>query len=106
MAEHEPMAWLVAAVDQLFAKADDHPAFAAIAEATRPDVIFMMLKEPGDEAADWGPEEWAKWEFTCDNCGVYVPNRNNFWSGQYLRKHKGWKIIVGYGCCRKCRHAA
>lgn len=101
MSLHTPMPWLVAAVDQLFARANEIPGLSSLTETIRPDVIFMPLREP-ENTEGWGVVDWARWEFTCDNCLKVAEDIRTFHSGSYIRLWKGWKVIVGYGCCDDC----
>lgn len=43
-----------------------------------------------------------RWERTCDNCGVYVPEGRDFYTGTTTDMLKGRQVIIGFGLCRTC----
>lgn len=66
------------------------------------NVMMTPLTEP-DEGSS--PEEIARWERTCDNCGAFVPDGELFYTGQLVREFHGEQVILIFGVCPVCKEA-
>jgi hypothetical protein len=88
MAEFIEPPWLTAKVDQLLALAKQE----LTEEAFGFDLIMLPLTE------GHGP----RWERTCDNCGVFVPDDQSFYSGTVSRKINDTQLVIAFGICFTC----
>lgn len=100
--EKEPP-WLSAAVDQRIAFMRDKMGELGWAMIRKQLALLMTpLTEP-DEGSS--PEEIARWERTCDNCGAFVPDGELFYTGQLVREFHGEQVILIFGVCPVCKEA-
>lgn len=88
-------AWLVAALDQLLARLDQTTGGALATLGF--DVVLIPLTEPPENAT---PQEHARWEYTCDNCGLY--SKEELRTGTVGLDHHGLQLVVGLGACQTC----
>ena len=62
--------------------------------------IMTFLDEGDPEMTD---EERERWERTCDNCGRYIPEDGEFYTGHMARIVDDVQIMIAFGVCGICR---
>jgi len=97
MVEIEEPAWLTAKIDQRLARMTES-LDVDINELT--NFALLLLTEPPDDAS---PEEVARWEYTCDNCGTYCPEPVPFFTGHSIRFLGPTQVAITYGICGPCK---
>ena len=90
-------AWLVAMIDQRLALMEDHIGNTADVPA---NVVMTPLSEPEHEM---GSEEFERWDRTCDHCGRYCPEPEQFYTGHSVRVRGQVQVIFNFGVCPTCR---
>lgn len=92
MVESINPAWLMAAIDQRIAKVDE-----ALGSNIPEAIVMTMLTEPEGDNSE-------RWERTCDNCGTFVPEGTEFFTGTVSGKLRtGMPIVITFGSCRACK---
>jgi hypothetical protein len=91
-------AWLRLALDIRLA------AILAVAGGVGPfrefGFVMTTLTEPDEEASD---EERERWERTCDHCGRYFSDEEEFYTGHASRIVEDVQILIAFGVCPECR---
>jgi hypothetical protein len=90
-------AWLTPLVDQRLALMEAH--LGSTADVGVP-LVMTPVSEPGEHAT---PEEFERWDRTCDNCGAYCPDPMPFWTGHVLRMRGEVQVFFMFGACATCR---
>lgn len=93
----ERPAWLIEAVTERMAK--DQAVLANAMAATQSNIVMVFLSEP---AEDTPPEERERWERTCDNCGRYCPDEEQFFTGLVHMPLGNGHVEVTFGACPDC----
>lgn len=89
-------AWLLAKIDQRIALFTDRMP----EDLVKPyGIVMTPLTEPRPGAT---VEEMERWERTCDNCDIYVPEGQVFYTGHSSRVIHGKQAIVTFGACARC----
>ena len=97
--EYSPT-WLVEKVEQRIDLITSQGALAFAKESGAP-FIMTFLDEGDPEMTD---EERERWERTCDNCGRYVPDEGEFYTGHIARIVEDVQIMIAFGVCGICKH--
>jgi len=63
------------------------------------EVVMNPLTEPDEDT------DWERWERTCDNCGTFCPEGEDFYAGVTSREHEGQQVIFTFGACAACAGA-
>jgi hypothetical protein len=96
--EYQPP-WLVAKVDQRITLMVESGAINMARESG--SLLIMSFLDEGDEHMT--EEERERWERTCDNCGKYVPDLGEFYTGHCVRTVEDVQIILAFGICGTCK---
>lgn len=89
--------WVVPMVNAFMA--EHQVELANAMKATSSNIVVTFLNEPADSAT---PEEREKWERTCDNCGRYCPDDEQFYSAMALRPLLNGRVEITFGSCLGC----
>lgn len=94
--ENKPV-WLTARLDQRLAMIEDK-----VFDIARAHGIHIIMTPLSEEPPGCSEKEAKRWNRTCDNCKVYVPDGPGFYTGQAeARKHK-FLVLIPFGCCAAC----
>lgn len=89
--------WLIAKVDQRLALMEQ----ALKDEPEQAQLIMSPLTEPRPGATR---VEYLRWDRSCDGCGKYCPNSDDFYTGHLIRNlRNGQPVYLTFGVCADCK---
>ena len=90
--------WLTALVDQRLALMAEHLTGLPFNPG---QLIMSPLTEPDENATD---AERARWDRTCDRCGKFCTDSDNFYTGHLMRTlRNGQPVYLLFGVCEEHR---